>query len=63
MDWKLTDTQKKALQALGINVLMALGGVVVNYDWVDLLGDPKITAIVTALVIPLVNGWLHSRHV
>ena len=49
----------KGWRTLGFNAVVALVGVVVAFNWGDVL-DPKATVIVTTIVIPMINGWLRT---
>jgi hypothetical protein len=49
----------KGWRTLGFNAIVALVGVVVAFNWGDVL-DPKATVIVTTIVIPMINGWLRT---
>jgi len=49
----------KGWRTLAFNVAVAIAGVVVAFNWGDVL-SPKYTLLVTTVVIPMINGWLRT---
>jgi len=49
----------KGYRTLLVNLAIAVAGVVVAFNWGDVL-PAKYSIIVTTVVIPVINGWLRT---
>ena len=49
----------KGYRTLIVNLCIAIAGVVVAFNWGDVL-SPKYAILVTTIVVPMINGWLRT---
>jgi hypothetical protein len=49
----------KGWRTLAVNLAIAVAGVIVAYNWGDVL-PPKYSLLATTVVVPMINGWLRT---
>lgn len=49
----------KGWRTLAFNAAVALAGVIVAFNWADVV-PPKYLLLVTTIVVPMINGWLRA---
>jgi hypothetical protein len=49
----------KGWRTLVFNAAVALAGVVVAFNWADVL-PAKYAILVTSVAVPMINGWLRT---
>lgn len=49
----------KGWRTLAFNAAVAVAGVIVAFNWADVL-SPKYALLFTTVAIPMINGWLRT---